>query len=191
VPGGVDPEAFGPSLSKTGAVSRIVKEPLRYKKSMVRNKRLESVAVIGFFLIVQSVIGPNIRMFNFQRAEHVLGPGVASTRMLELQTRSGVEIRWSCERGMQRPFRLRKAYGATGRLGVAMLLDSLHLLSACPQGVASFTSQTFRRIMSDGPARRCAARLNVTSFGQPVTKALRRPLGDLLTVICYWLSGHL
>jgi hypothetical protein len=34
-------------------------------------------------------------------------------------TISGVDIRWNQRRGMQRPFRLRKAYGATGQLGVA------------------------------------------------------------------------
>jgi hypothetical protein len=49
-----------------------------------------------------------------------MGPKcVASIQALELQTRSGADIRWSCEPGMRRPFRLRKAYSATGRLGVA------------------------------------------------------------------------
>jgi hypothetical protein len=80
-----------------------------------------------------------------QPVEHVMGPRASRlSQHRKPRTITGVDTQRTCECGMQRPFRLRKAYGATGRLGPATPLRhqspitnhlSLPATSCCSYGM--------------------------------------------------------
>ncbi len=65
----------------------------------------------------------DLETFLLHRVEDVLGPGVASIQTPYLDTICRRRNPLEPIRGMQRPFRLRKAHGATGRMGVRPALS--------------------------------------------------------------------
>jgi hypothetical protein len=70
----------------------------------------------------RGLVSQDIKIFHVQRVERVVGPGrrvcPSTVATNDYRRRVPPELK----PGMQRPFRLRKAYGATGRLGAATML---------------------------------------------------------------------